>query len=330
MAFLSFEFIERPFRGTNSVFTSHNIFVLGLTGSLTTAAIGFAVYFSHGLPQRYDLRTRQLVAENYTRRSDYIVTCGNWRKQIQSLADLNFCQLGSPSSKKIMFLGDSHVGQLFPVISKIYNDGDLKGRGVLVAIAQGCLPAENLNTVGGDYYCDTFSKFAIMRAEEKDVGTVFIGFNTEWSYHDGMRCAVVDGRCTKTLSRAEVGQIFLTELADHIRVLRSLGKRVIVCLPFPMYDKSIPELETRNAVLGKFGLSGTATDLTSPALRERLRLLADNVGAEVFDPRATLCPGSSCITEINGVSIYRDSDHIAASEVALFESNLSQVLSATN
>jgi hypothetical protein len=227
------------------------------------------------------------------------------------MADINFCRLGSESSQKIMFWGDSHVGQLYPVIQTIYNEGDLRDEGVLFAIADGCLPAERLELpidVGGAY-CPSFSKFAMIRAEEEDIDAVFIGFNTEfWE---------------------KIGRLFLQELAEHIRTLRGLGKRVIICLPFPRYDKSIPELEIRNAVFGRFGLGGIAKDLTLPALRERIKSIATHEGAELFDPRASLCRGNDCITQVNGVSIYIDSKHIAATEISVLESNLAQVLHPT-
>lgn len=224
-----------------------------------------------------------------------------------------------------MFWGDSHVEQLYPVVRTIYNEGDFRGEGALFAIGNGCLPAEHLNLIGG-YHCDSFAHFAMMRAEEEDIDTVFIGFNTWWSGHDGVFCASLDGECTQTLSPEETGRRVFEELADHIRTLTSLRKRVIVCLPFPMYDKSIPELEVRNAVFGRLGLGGTAMDVTSPAVSQEIRSIAASAGADVFDPRISLCKGGSCITQVSGVSIYKDSHHLAASQAGILEKNLEQVL----
>ncbi|HTW49418.1 MAG TPA: acyltransferase family protein [Acidobacteriaceae bacterium] len=325
MAFVSFEYIERPFRGAQSSFTRRQIFALGLAASIVSAAIGFTASLTHGLPQRYSPHTRQLVAENMARQDDYDNSCGNWRTEIHTLADVNFCQVGSASSKKIMFWGDSHVGQIMPLVRTLYREGDLQGDGALFAIADGCLPSAQMNTIGG-YHCDTFAKFAIQRARESDIDAVFIGFDTWWYNHDAVECLSVDGRCTKTLTPAQTDQRLLAELAGDIHALRALGKRVIVCLPFPMYDKSIPLLELRNAVFAGIGLGGKASDFTSPVLREQVRSLAAASGAEIFDPRASLCPTGSCITELNGVSIYIDSHHLAQSQIGILEQNLQQVL----
>jgi len=329
LAFLSYEFIERPFRGGNSVFRRGQIFALAVVASLSFGVVGSLIYLSHGFPGRYSPRTLQVLDENVKRRNDYLEVCGNWRVQVHSISDINFCQLGNQATQKLMFWGDSHVGQLYPLVQEMYNDGHLNNEGVLFAVADGCLPAQRLNTIdsAGPANCDSFSKFALMRAEQKDIDAVFIGFNTAWSYQDGIRCEVLGGNCVKTLSSKETGRLFLVELSQQIRTLKSLGKRVIICLPFPMYDKSIPELEIRNAVFERFGLGGIARDLTVPALREQIQSIATREGAEIFDPRMSLCHGSECVTQVNGISIYKDSHHIAASEVSVLESNLAKVLS---
>jgi peptidoglycan/LPS O-acetylase OafA/YrhL len=325
IAFLSFEFIERPFRGTASCMTRNQVFRFALAASLLSTGVGITAWITQGLPQRYSAQTHQLIAENAERETDYDDSCANWRTQIHNINDIRFCSLGTDSPRKIMFWGDSHVEQLYPAARALYNKGDLNGQGVLFAVANGCLPAESLNSVGG-FYCDSFSKFALARAQESDIGTVFIGFNTWWYSHDNTVCASVNDQCTKILSPEETTRRFLHKMFLNIRTLRNLGKRVIVCLPFPMYDKSIPQMEIRNAVFGRFGLGGKATDFTSPVLRTEIRSMALNAGAEVFDPRAMLCPLGSCLIASGGVSMYIDGHHLAASQVGIFDADLQKIL----
>jgi len=326
MAFLSFEFVERPFRGGKSKFNRRQVFAFGLTASVSFVAIGGIFFVKGGLPRRYDQQTVKLITDNMARGSDYIEPCGNWQVDVHSITDIKFCEFGKKWPRKVMFWGDSHVGQLYPVIQEMYQEGDFKNDGILMAIADGCSPAQDLNTVGGNH-CDAFSRFAMMRAEENDVETVFIGFNTNWSYHNNVRCEVVNGSCKRLLSTTETERIFLEDLSKNIRTLRGRGKRVIVCLPFPMYDKSIADVEMREAVFGKFGLSWTATDLTSQALGAQIRSIAASSGADVFDPRMSLCRENTCTVQVNGVSIYKDSNHLAASTANILKENLEQVFS---
>jgi peptidoglycan/LPS O-acetylase OafA/YrhL len=325
LAFVSFEYIERPFRGGSSPFSRKQIFVFGFAASLATVVFGLAAYRTQGLWQRYDPQTRQLVAANLARMNDYDGSCSNWKTEVHSVNHLKLCSLGS-QSHRIMFWGDSHVEQLYPAIKQIYGDGDLRNGGAILAIASGCLPDERLNTVGEGYHCDSFSKFAMLRAQEEDIDTVFIGFSTWTTRWDGAICVSSDGRCVTLLSRDELRHHLLADLSDEIRTLRATGKNVIVSLPFPILNVRVPELEISNAVFGRFGFSETARDITSPSLRQEIKAAAVSAGAEIFDPRLTLCEGQDCLTQVDGVSIYKDESHIAGSQVKILEGNLREVL----
>lgn len=326
LAFLSFEFVESPFRGRNSIFTRRQIFSLGLTTSGTAIVLGLAIVATHGVPQRYGPPIRQLVLANQARETEFLNVCENWRQEVHSLADVNFCYLGLNQPRKIMFWGDSHVQQLYPLITKLYASGALANHGVVIGVDPGCPPTEHMNFADGLSHCDSYARLAMTRAELSDIDTVFIGFNTWWSFHKNGICPSIDGRCVSMPSLEESRKLFLLDLSSEIRELRGHGKRVIVSLPFPMYDKAIPALEIRNALFGRFGLKGAATDETLPGFREEVAAVVQQAGAEAFDPRKTLCNGQHCITEVGGVSIYIDSHHIAASQVGILEEDLKQTL----
>jgi peptidoglycan/LPS O-acetylase OafA/YrhL len=328
LAFISFEYIERPFRGGSSPFSRRQIFAFGFAASTATFIFGSAAFLSRGLWQRYDAKTRQVIEGNLERMDDFDGSCSNWKTELQSVNHLKFCSLGSQPSHRIMFWGDSHVEQMYPAIKRLYGDGGSGNRGAILAIASACLPDENLNTVGDGYHCDAFSKYARIRAEEEDIDTVFLGFSTWLLIRDKRVCEVVDGtgKCGKLLLRNELIRRFEEDLSGAIRALKKHGKNVVVCLPFPIYDKPIPELEISNAVFGRFGLSDTATDITSPTLGDEIRAVALGAGAEIFDPRLILCPGRDCLTQVNGISIYKDTNHLAGSQVGILESSLREVL----
>lgn len=129
----------------------------------------------------------------------------------------------------------------------------------------------------------------------------------------------VDGMCWVNFCGRSARHLVLLELTEHIQKLVTARKKVIVSLPFPMYDKSIPDLEIRNATFGRFGLSGIATDISLPAMSDQIAAVAEETGADIFDPRKRLCSKQKCITELNGVSIYKDDNDIAASEIGVLE-----------
>jgi SGNH domain (fused to AT3 domains) len=137
---------------------------------------------------------------------------------------------------------------------------------------------------------------------------------------------VVNEECVKALSRNELRRQFLTDLSDEIRLLKEHGKNMIVCLPFPIFRERIPELAMSNAIFGRIGLSRTPKETSSLSLHDEIKAVATNAGADVFDPRETLCTGDRCTTSVAGVSIYKDNNHLARSQVAILESNLRAVL----
>ncbi len=327
-AFVSFEFIERPFRGSASPFSRRQIFAYGFAASVLTAAFGFAAYRSQGLPQRYDPHTRQIVLANQERIGDFDESCANFQTGVHSIGDIKSCDVGDKSQRKILFFGDSHLQQLYPAIKKIFNSPDFRDRSVVTAFAPACLPDEHINNrTANGYHCDSFAKFAMLRAQKEDIDSVFLGFSTWWeNKEDDPFCLVVNEECVKALSRNELRRQFFTDLSNEIHLLKEHGKNVIVCLPFPIFRERIPELAMSNAIFGRIGLSRTPKETSSLSLHDEIKAVATNAGADVFDPRETLCTGDRCTTSVEGVSIYKDNNHLARSQVAILESNLRAVL----
>jgi hypothetical protein len=56
--------------------------------------------------------------------------------------------------------------------------------------------------------------------------------------------------------------------------------------------------------------------------RERLQSAAREAGAEIYDPHKTLCASGSCLYQVDGVSIYKDTDHLAATRVGILKQGL--------
>jgi peptidoglycan/LPS O-acetylase OafA/YrhL len=321
MAFLSFEYIESPFRGERSPITRRQIFLFGLATSAVSAVLGFSIYMSAGFPGRFNDYTQQLITKNLERKQDFEEVCANWKSEIRELADLTVCNLGEQSEKKIMFLGDSHVQQLFPLIRRIRDNGRLPQHGVVFTVAPGCLPAEHMNRPEPGYHCDSFSHFALLRAEQEDVDTVFIGFAPP-----GNLCPSVDDRCVGKISKEEMHKQFYDGLSKNIQTLKMHGKRVVLSLPFPMFDKSPPDLLIRNAMLGRFQSHGTPTNLVPNSLRNQLARLAEEAGAQIFDPTESLCRAADCVTQRDGVSIYKDDNHLAATQIGILQDNMEGTL----
>jgi peptidoglycan/LPS O-acetylase OafA/YrhL len=326
--FISFEFIESPFRGKSSAITRRQIYSFGITASMVSLALGFVIYSSKGLPQRYNAKTREIISMNWQRKSDFDESCSNWQKDVQKLSDIDFCEVAPAASHNIMFWGDSHVQQLMPLVRNMHAGGKLS-KGAIFAIESGCPLAEDMNRTDAGSHCDEFAHFAMIRAREADIDTVFIAFSPWWAWPEESLCLTANGRCSGKLSGTEAFPYFLVELSREVRNLRAAGKRVIVALPFPVYNKSIPDLEIHNAVFGRLVGESVAWNLFEPGIRDQITSAATKAGAEIFDPRQSLCENQECIYQINGVSLYKDDNHMAGSGVGILEANLGKTLAGS-
>jgi hypothetical protein len=83
------------------------------------------------------------------------------------------------------------------------------------------------------------------------------------------------------------------------------------------------EFGDRNAILG---LNATSTEISTKHLREVLATSVTRAGAEVFDPRLSLCANNKCIYQVDGISIYSDNGHIASSQLGLLRNNLRTIM----
>jgi hypothetical protein len=193
---------------------------------------------------------------------------------------------------------------------------------VVFTVAPGCPPSEQMNRPEPGYRCDAFSHFAMIRSEQEDIDVVFIGFSSPdaWTL-----CPSVDGRCVEEISNEEMRKRFFEGLSGYIRRLKAHGKRVILSLSFPSFDKSPPDLQIRNLILPRFRL-GAPTDIVPANTRSQLASLAKQTGAVIFDPKESLCRGGDCVTQVDGVSIYKDDNHLATSGVGILQENLENTL----
>ncbi len=331
LAFLSFEFVETPFRGSASLLGRRRVFAYGVGANVALACAGMLLVHGNGLPQRYSPGVRAAVAANEARENDWFETgrCANFQHTVRNYADVSFCQIGH-AKKNIMLFGDSMVEQLYPLAAGYSQDDLLKGKGVIMAIGAGCPPMVHLNRVDSGYYCNQIAAFAIERAQQDDIDTVVIQYSPWWTEQDGLVCVTDERGCVRVLTRGEAVLESIAELKVEVETLKRANKRVILGLPFPYYTWPIPRLMMHNVVFSQFHQVRLADQRGYPEYRVLEEEIARAAGVEKFDPQAILCPGGGvCRYEVGGVSLYRDGSHLAASRVGILHDGLLAVLNGT-
>jgi peptidoglycan/LPS O-acetylase OafA/YrhL len=321
LAFLTFEFIETPFRTRRSKVDRqrrHPAVWAGVGASALLAAMALGLIVTHGFPTRFSAHKTAQMAENYARKSEFpeVGKCNNYKTNMQRYEDVVFCELGQPARKNILFLGDSHLIQLYPLLKDMQQQDQFHGRSAVLASGGGCPPSEGVNNAFPGYDCDSFTRFALQRASMDDIDTVFVVFSPWWALSDGNSCIMRDGHCVQSLTGDQAWHLVMNEMDGHIRDLRKMGKRVILTVPFPIYDKFIPDMEIRNIGLAPFRIAALEPiQLIPDTLRHDVRDLAARAGADLYDPNETLCKGGKCIYAVDGISLYVDHIHLAPSSL---------------
>jgi hypothetical protein len=329
MAVISFYWIEAPFRRPDDAWPRRRIFRWGGMAIGSALACAFALVALRGVPQRFDTETRAIIAANeiYRAQQGTGTGCGHWHDDIHDIAHVARCTYGADKPRKILFWGDSHLEVLQKSIARLYDQGETGGRGVLLAVTPACTPTQKIVLVRPNTNCGRLAHFILLRAEQSDVDTVFIMFSTWWAVHPHPDfCVMADGVCQHGVpSTAEGARLVLSELAQTIATLKSQGKAVIVSLPFPLYNRSIPDLEIHNVMFADTLRPGR---YDTEGFREQFRQAVLAGGGIVFDPRQVLCPGNECRYQSGGISLYRDDNHLADGQTGILEPFLAAALSA--
>jgi peptidoglycan/LPS O-acetylase OafA/YrhL len=232
-----------------------------------------------------------------------------------------------------LFIGDSHMQQYWPRVTYLVHTYPDKARSVLFMGYAGCPILPGVNSLRQPRDCDSFFTYATAQAFQPQIDTVVFGafwelyllgeFSLEehqgiYSTQDLLRRQLrLDSRGT---------QIALEQFERQLVKLVSSGRRVFIVLSNPTSPQFDPPALVPSRVrlsLGRPGVfaanPGRYVDAAPfeafvAPLMNRLREVAVRAGAQVIDPRSTLCAGMMCpAVAADGTPLFIDSNHLRAS-----------------
>ena len=327
-AYLSWKFVERPFRTSN---LQQNIavkraadlrFVFGcIAGVAAAVAIAGSIKIMKGVPQRYasSVRTmlQQLEASNPLRGK-----CDGFENVFANDEICNFGRKKLPSESYVIALfGDSMGDHWVSAVSNYATESNLPGRqvtnggcGLLFGIR---IPAE---TAAKESECESYQSAA----------KKFVDANT------GLKVAVISGFWKKWLNRIEsatadsgpvmrtaaavddrpVSPKFDSVLSETVRVFTDRGIKVLLIGEVPSFPVALPLRCLVSSIE-----HGTDTDacglpkaIAAANLRNSdaalLRVVQENARVTVSLPFDYICLKERCSPAVNGTLLYRDQGHL--------------------
>lgn len=310
LGYLSWRFVETPFRERRLLAGRRQILLAAGVGVLVLGLAGQALRWTNGLPWRLPDQALQ-YAKGKEWRPELMRCLANDKTPDDKL----FCHYGTQAStaSKALVWGDSHATALIPV----FDDGAQKhGVSVILASSPGCIPVEGLEF---DQTCARFNRRVEQALKPQSVGDVVLV--ARWSLYLYGDAKGDLGHALRSSSgryeRASVEQRLAEGLRATVRKLRDGGHRVWLVKEAPLQQFSPPYRLSRLAMLHR------PTDDVGLAVTEHFKrqafisqlfaqIAAANSGVTVVDPAPALCDSSGlCRVELNGHSLYTDDNHLS-------------------
>jgi peptidoglycan/LPS O-acetylase OafA/YrhL len=237
------------------------------------------------------------------------------------------------ADRTAVFIGDSHMQQYWPRVVQVVKTHAGSARTGVLAVYYECPPLPGINSGSRGRDCAGFFDYAVQLASQPGVDTVVFGafwekyLLGEYLVPNGAqpvyRVADPD-RAPLQLDSRDTPMV-LEQFRAALATLVARGRRVFVVLSnptSPQYDPAsmLPAVvrlssaaADRLPVAGGRRIDAGAYEAFVEPLTERLSAIAAGSGAQIIDPRATLCSGLDCpATGADGLPLYLDSNHLRA------------------
>jgi peptidoglycan/LPS O-acetylase OafA/YrhL len=320
MAWLSYRFVEQPFRVHPSRgFGQRPIFVASVVTLVMVTGVGGFLHVSEGLPARLPVAVVTMAAaanDGNARREDCF-----GRSPAEGL-----CQVGTSTDHDapvdFLFWGDSHADAFLPGMDKT---ADLVGQRGLFAGHTACPPILGVQRVAARQACTRFNESVWSWLEDRpDIGLVILAarwtLSVEGTRYRGeggnnVRLEWIEGTTTPS---ADPSNAALVEAGLNATVARILatGRRVVLLGPVPEIGRDVPMASARQTLLGWTSpVSLTRQDYDVRAgTTERLlsRVAETNDGVRYLPLSDLFCDAQHCrIAGSDGQPLYIDDDHIS-------------------
>jgi peptidoglycan/LPS O-acetylase OafA/YrhL len=307
LSWLSYLGVEQIFRRLNGK-RSLGYSLRCIAACSVLLAVCLVTFKTRGLPERVP----PLAAKN-----DFLSSDNRFPEHCAGADGL--CRLGPETPKRVLVWGDSHAEHLYPAFEQVAKDIRGSGPQLLLGISTGCLPVRGIDHLESRGGCERFNQRMFRRASQPDIeGIVLAAF---WApYFRERICRTLGDGCERFPGEEAALAAARQAFSNDVRELTRLGKRVSVILQVPAYPRSIASyLAEREWHGGEIELLQTRADheRTTSGVLTMLRSLSDVPGVSLLDPADVLCPTGTCDFQRNGISLYRDNNHLTGDAALL-------------
>ncbi|WP_367783826.1 acyltransferase family protein [Mesorhizobium marinum] len=316
-AVASYRYVERPFRRPARRLGLSPL-IAGLSALLAVAAVAD---LTEGAPWRLPESVVALTDDQSMRIGMPAESC---RAHTLSDADLQLvistwmaiCSIGdSTAAPTVLLWGDSHARAAAPALDAVLKEQGLAG---YVLTRGGCPPLINLERLDNEEkHCSVSADAALQIISSINPSLIILA--ARWAHYvEGATVGQENGRSPLYAPDGNVGAVTFA-LDETMDRLSDLAAIVIM--------ESVPEIGVHvPSMLARFALFERQVDI-APTRQEyatrqnRASTILGKAAAEhrasIMHPADYLCDSLNCLVELNGHSLYADSNHVSRAGVAL-------------
>jgi peptidoglycan/LPS O-acetylase OafA/YrhL len=306
LAWMSWRFVELPFREKRLLAGRKPLLVAGLAALLVIGVAGQLVRDADGVPGRLSGQAMQ-----YAKARDWQQGQMECLLQRKSQDLRKVCRFGGDEHTPPVQLvwGDSHAAALKPAIEA---DAQRYGIPVWLASLSGCLPILGHET---RQQCQDFNQATLQSIREHKIRDVVLA--ARWSlYLYGEEDGDMQHVLYRDDSRPVAEQQVAKDLTAMVHSLRATGARVWIFKEVPLQRQGTV------ARLASLAMIGRSAERLGRPIAEHLarqqflsslftQLSNEDPQVRVLDPTALMCPGGICRAEFDGYSQYMDENHLS-------------------
>jgi peptidoglycan/LPS O-acetylase OafA/YrhL len=301
LAWLSWKFIENPFRRSSHIYNSRNsIFILSVIGILIFSSAGLIGHETNGYAaQRYS--NQQLMYLNTGKSSPLRPKC-HFSQKVEFLAKTE-CEYFSEGPAEIAVLGNSHATELAYALAKIL---EKKNSSILHYTMSGCRHnfkvLDEENTV-----CHRWHDIVVKKISSKsNIKTVILSYKND-SYLQEKK--------------------YRNSLIKISDALISAGKKVVLVLQAPLPGAHIEKYLNYNLRSFPSTVKGNSLANWNHAYHAANSLTEEISGdVIVVDPADYFCENNECLVVKGGKALYFDDDHMSVHGAKIIAQGLVEIL----
>jgi len=308
IAVMSWMVVERPIRRRTLLGGDRPFVLLAVGAMLAIGATGVLLWRSDGIPERFSPEVRLLLDTGTIDAG----TIENIRRcmtlPLRKIESGELCSYGpsDPDLAKVVVWGDSHALALLPVYVELAASHHVQ---LYFSAHSACRPL--MDMASGDWStrapCSNFNAAMIRAIRRLDPELLVL--NAYWSYAGPSAPSLPD------LATPADESSLIHGLEDTLKQVGRGNTSVCVVLDVPTLKYSAPYAlaMARRKHIGTEFLTVSRADAIEKVhnFEREMRALQQRGIVKIADPKDMLCSTDTCDVQIDGRSLYRDSNHLS-------------------